>query len=319
MSEIASPAAPAAFDPAAYIKNANERDRARREGKTVAAPAAAAAPATETKTDPPVRLSRSERRAQNRLREELGVERGKRELLEAQLQELQKGKTAEIKPAAADADPEPKRTDFQSDAEYNRAMGRWDARQETKKELAKRDTTAANEQQLAALREEIAAADRKAEDDKKLIADWDDTAKAAQDDPEQPEFTPADHPYLMRMIATSDVKAFVLHHLAKNPKEMQKLLDLSGDLEKQAAAFRRMEGRVEKLHTKPAAKTAETKTETKTETAAERDAKKAKPSEATAATGGSAPATQVSPVLADGKTLNPAWKELQNSRAAARR
>lgn len=317
------------FDSAAYIKEQNERDQARREGKPVETKPDQAAVAETTAAaaaEPTVKLSRSERRAQNLLRENLGAERAKRELLEAELAAL-KAKlegTATTKPAeATDDDPEPKREAFATDAEYNRAAGRWDARQEAKKELAKRDTVVASAEQLKQLRDDIAAADAKAAEDKKLIEDWDAVAAAAADDDEQPEFKAEDHPYLMRILATSDVKAFMLHHLAKNPKDMQKLLDLSGDLPKQTEMFRRLEGRVERLHTseKPVDKKNEQKpAETKVaETAAERDARKAKPSEAATPRGGSAPANDISPVLADGKTLNPAWKEQQNLRAQGRR
>jgi hypothetical protein len=131
----------------------------------------------------------------------------------------------------------------------------------------------------------------------------------------------------MRLIATSDQKAFVMHHLAKHPAEMQKLLDLTGkgtpaDLDRQASAFRRLEGRVEGLHSsaKNGTDKDDKKNETKPpETAAERDARKNRPSESAAPRGGSAPVTDISPVLADGKTLNPAWKEQKNARAAARR
>jgi len=100
-------------------------------------------------------------------------------------------------------------------------------------------------------------------------------------------------------------------------QEMEKLLDSTSDLVAQTNLFRRLEGRVEKLHSAAAATTPAAKKAAETE--AERDAKKAKPSEADAPKGGSAPAVEISPTLSDGRTMNPAWKERENARAAARR
>src|SRR5258708_17430287 len=92
---------PAAFDPHAYIRDANVTEQARREGKAPEAKPVETKPA-EVKAEPVEQhTSRSQRREQNRLREELGVERGKRELLEQQLAER-------AKPADGKAeDPEP--------------------------------------------------------------------------------------------------------------------------------------------------------------------------------------------------------------------
>jgi hypothetical protein len=312
-----------AFDQAAFIRTENEKEAARRAGVPYVAKAAepAATAATPAAAAEPAKPNRAERRALNHAQQELGAERARREIAEAEVARLKAAASqpAAAAAAAADEDPEPQRRAFTTDAEYTRAVSAWDRRKEAK---AAEETTAvarANEQALAALRDEIAAADTKAVEDRKLIPDWDEVRKAAEESDEQPEFTPAEHPYLMRMIATSDVKAFVLHHLALHPEEMEKLLAESNDLVAQTSRFRRLEGRVEKLHSsaqkaddkKPAAAPVETE--------AERDAKKAKPSEAGAPTGGSAPAMELSPVLADGKTMNPAWKERENARAAARR
>jgi hypothetical protein len=319
MAETAAVTPPKpAFDQAAFIRTENEKEAARRAGVAyvpkVAEPAAAAA-------EPP-KPNRADRRALNHAQQELGAEKARREIAEAELAKL-KAAASTTAPAAAavEEDPEPQRRAFTTDAEYTRAVSAWDRRKEAKETAAQGAEAAANQKALEALQAEIIAADTKAVEDQKLIPDWDEVKKAAEESEDQPEFTPAEHPYLMRMIATSDVKAFVLHHLALHPEEMQKLLAESSDLVAQTSRFRRLEGRVEKLHSsaakaddkKPAPAAAAVETE------AERDAKKAKPSEAGAPTGGSAPAMELSPVLADGKTMNPAWKERENARAAARR
>lgn len=307
----------AVFDQAAYIRTQNEKEAARNAGVAYVPPAAAPA---KVETPEPPKLNRQDRRALNHAQQQLGAEKVRREIAETELANLKNGgkPAPAAAAAAADEDPEPKRQSFTTDVEYTRAVGAWDRRQEAKGVAAKETETAANERALDALKAEIVAADTKSVEDRKLIPDWEAVKKAAAESEDQPDFTPADHPYLMRMIATSDVKAFVLHHLALHPEDMEKLLDSTSDLVAQTNIFRRLEGRVEKLHSSAAAaKPAEKKPPVETE--AERDAKKAKPSEADAPKGGSAPAVELSPVLADGKTMNPAWKERENARAAARR
>lgn len=302
------------FDSAAFILEQNEKEAARRAGvpyvpKVAAAPAAAAAAVEQPK------LNRADRRALNHAQQQLGAEKARREIAEAELATLKKGAAAPAAEAVVDEDPEPRRQSFTTDAEYTRAVGAWDRRKEAKDAAAKGAEATANQKALQVLQDEIVAADTKAVQDQKLIPDWDAVKLAASESDDQPEFTPAEHPYLMRMIATSDVKAFVLHHLALHPEDMEKLLDATSDLVTQTNLFRRLEGRVEKLHSS-VAKPADKKP---AETEAERDAKKAKPSEADAPKGGSAPAVELSPTLADGKTMNPAWKERENARAAGRR
>lgn len=306
-----------AFEPAAYISEQNAKEAARRAGVEYVPKVAVAVPAAAATETPGAKPNRQDRRALNHAQQLLGAEKARREIAEAELAKLKGGAGAPAADAAADEDPEPQRRSFTTDAEYTRAVGAWDRRKEAKDAAAKGAETTANQKALQTLQEEIVAADTKAVEDQKLIPDWDAVKLAASESEEQPEFTPADHPYLMRMIATSDVKAFVLHHLALHPEDMEKLLDSTSDLVAQTNLFRRLEGRVEKLHSSAAAaKPADKKP---AETEAERDAKKAKPSEADAPKGGSAPAVELSPTLADGKTMNPAWKERENARAAARR
>ena len=75
---------------------------------------------------------------------------------------LDKGMTPKAAEAAVEAkegaDPEPQRKDFPDDAQYNRALGRWDARQETKAALAERDKSADNSAALEQLQAEMQAA-----------------------------------------------------------------------------------------------------------------------------------------------------------------
>jgi len=317
-----------AFDQAEYIKKQNEREAADRAGKPVepvkAAPAEPVAVVEDEDEDdkeisdrgtPGDRARRSTRRTENRLREEAAEERGRRLALEGLLAQGIIPKPAETKEAKKEEDPEPQRKDFPDDATYNRALGRWDARQEANALLGKRDEAADNAAAIEALRAEIIEADKKMNEDIKNIPDWDEVKASVNED--APTFNTAEHPYLMRRIATSDVKAFVLHHLAKHPEDMQKLLDLTTDLDRQAQVFSRLEGKVEKMYSTEKPKNVSE--EKKQETAADRDAKKPRPSESGSPRGGSAPVTTIKPFLEDGKTLNPAWKAQQNEREGLRR
>jgi hypothetical protein len=308
---VAPPTINPPFNQAEFIRTANEKEAARKAGVPyVAKPAAeVVVPAVE-----PPKLNRPDRRALNHAQQELGAERARREIAEAALAKLQ-GTPA----AVVDEDPEPQRRAFTTDAEYTRAVGAWDRRKEAKATAAGADEAKASQASLDALRTEISVADAKAVEDVKLIPDWDTVKAAAETSEDQPEFTPAEHPYLMRLIATSDQNAYVLHHLALHPEEMEKLLASTGDLVEQTSRFRRLEGRVENLHSSAKAEKKTAVVVPPAESEADRDAKKAKPSEAGAPTGGTAPAMELSPTLADGKTLNPAWKERENARAAARR
>lgn len=307
------------FSAVDYIKSANEREQATRDGKTVepkpaaavepkpadAKPADGTKPADEQHDADGHRVSRSTRR----LLRQLGEAEGRAKVLE----EMVKGNqvAGDKKPAAAaEDDPEPQAKDFTDYNKFQAELTKWQARKETAKQLG-------DSQQIEAFKTQMKAMDDKAAEDRKTLPDFDQVAEAAMED--GPEFIPDEHPNLMGLLATSDVKAFVLYHLAKNPDEMERMLALSKTPGEQIRQFARLEGRVEKLYgseKKPDEKKPEEK---KAETAAERDAKKPKPSESAAAHGGSAPPTQVSPVLADGKTLNPAWKEQANAREGRRR
>lgn len=331
------------FDPAAYIRNANEKEQASRDGKPAESrisaepgkPAEGGSTAgTDGEGDHQPRLPRSVRREMNRLREQLGETRGRL----AAYQEMgvrppaasgKSGETAgaEAKPAA---DPEPQQKDFATTEEYLRAIGRWEGRKEARKAVREVKDQQNAEQQQQQFAEQIQTMGAKMAEDVKLFDDWDAVAKEASEDPEV-EFVPAEHPQLMTLMALSDVQAGVYYHLAKHPKEMEALLALSSKPQEQIRVFHRLEGKVEKLYYegKPAqGGKGDDKSPSKNRTEPEKGASQKqqqgttrlpKPSEAAAARGGSTPAGEVSPLLAEGKTLNPAWREQRNQREGLRR
>jgi hypothetical protein len=304
------------FDPKAHFESRNAAEQARREGRLP--PPAATASAVEVpkgaevasppsappehEKPPEHRASRSDRRLQNRLREEIGELRGRLKAYEEM--GIKPKAAAEAAPSAGD-DPEPKITDFQTEAEYYRALGRWDARQEVKKVETKISEKDAQAAELEQLRSDVDAAEQKAQTDiKELFPDWDEVSKAAAEDEDAPEFVPAEHPMLMMLIARSDVKARVLYYFAKNPDELERILDLTKDSNRQIAAFHRLEGKLERVYDKPkAAQASETKEPSEDRThpaegdkpgrtaasSAELDARKPRPSTEVAARGGSAP------------------------------
>lgn len=315
------------FNAIDYIHHANEREQAVRSGKPVEPKAAdpndpKAADGKPAAVDLPAdpadngehagRVSRSTRR----LLRQLGEAEGRAKAFEEIAKSGKPDAAAPAKAAvgAADADPEPQEKDFTDFKDYYKALGKWEARQETKKALT---TDKQQNEQQDALKDQIAAAAAKADVDAAALADWNEVIEAAKED--GPEFDPKEHPTLMMLIATSDEQARVLYHLAKHPAELEKMLDLTKAPNEQIRQFHRLEGRVERLYATEQKPDSEKDGEKKTPPAAERDARKAAPSESVAVHGGSAPPTQVSPVLADGRTLNPAWKERANEREGRRR
>ncbi len=240
-----------AVDPKEFIAGRDAAQQAIREGKEPPAPAAKAEPAktvaakSEESDDHSPNLSRSQRREMNRLREEAAELRGK---LSA-IQEF--GLAKKVEAATAPKDEEPQRKDYADDATYQRALGRWDARQETKAELAKRDEATGQTEAQRQLEAQVQAANAKFQADVAQIDNWDEIRKAAEESDEQPEYVPAEHPGLMTLIATSDAQAFVLAHLATHPADMQRLLDLTAKPADQIQLFRRLEGRAEMVYSKP--------------------------------------------------------------------
>ena len=155
------------------------------------------------------------------------------------------------------------------------------------------------------------------------IPDWADAAKAA----EELEFNTSEHNGLLNAIAGSDVQAYIWYHFAKHPADFKKMFDVKepvrADFETEAqwlkamqplaASFKRLEGKVEVLYSKPpeaaqASEPKDSKDRTVPETratAADRDVRKPRPSTEVAARGGSAPP-------AEPEIGSKAWMDLRN-------
>lgn len=326
------------FDPVSYLKQANEADAARMAGKP--APEAPKEspkespkgeekpkespkePAKEAKHEESddheqPRLPRSARREMNRLREEAAELRGRLKAIEEL--GLSPKKEAEAK---AEVDPEPVRSDFASDAEFQRAVGRWDARQEVKTVESQRAKTTEQEAQAKSFNEHCIAMEAKALEDMKTLKDWNQVAEAASGD-DAPEFSPAEHPTLMGLIASSDAKAYVLYHFAKVPDDLQKMLDLTPNPGQQIRQFARLEERAEKMYSTSsstaAAQAVDESSKDRTHPAeanagrntSERDARKPRPSSEVAARGGSA-------VPDEPAVGSKAWMERENQKYSSK-
>jgi hypothetical protein len=278
------------FDPKAFIA-------ARNEGKQPEAqkePERPEAPKAEEREDHQPRMSRSQRREHNRLLRENGELTGRIKALEDLMAKTQAGGKASEPEKPAAEDPEPAVDSFTSYEAYQRALSKWDARQEAKKVNSKASEDA---QQVEQWRTHLREMDEKAAEDMKGLEDWDAVAKEAAED--GPEWAPEDHPQLMALIASSDQKAFILYHFAKNPEALEKMLEASKNPAEQIRMFHRLEGRMEKLYEKPAAQAAGSdkgsKDRPKAEkpeqggSAADRDIRKPRPSAEVAARGGTPP------------------------------
>lgn len=316
MSTPAPPVEEKEFDQAAYIKARNEGlpkpvDRVEPIEK---------APPTEKKVEEqqPVKVPRHIRRENNRLREEAAELRGKLAAYEA-LGVKPNGEPAQPK---GETDPEPQQAQFATEAEYMRALGRWEARQETAKQLSKRDEQTKEEKEAIELQNHVREMDAKFAKDKELIPDFAETAAAAIEN-EDLSYNAADHQLLLSMIAHSDVRAFMLHHFAKEPAVFQKMLAFKDDDNGLIAAFKRLEGRVELMYSKqepkekapeapPKAK-AEAKERTGPENTEQARAPKAlpRPSTEVAARGGTAPPEEPIPGTK-------AWMEKRNAQTGGR-
>ena len=289
-------------------------------------PAAEAGKPAEADDDqaPQHRMSRSERRAMNRLREELGAERARREIAEREAAELRGKRPASsvdalAKPATATSDElEPKESDFTTEGEYLRAVARYEGRQTAKAELAKRETTEADAAKQQRFFEYVQAMDAKAVEDRKLFPDWEEKIEEAhENDEELTWFEPNardeqgnvhnEHAVFDGLIKTSDQRTAILYYFTEHPKEFQKILALSSNPGEQIRRFAQLEGKVEGLYgdRKPAAAPAAQAAAPPAKeapkdrnqpadgdkpgrTAAERDLGKPKPSSEVSAPGGSA-------------------------------
>lgn len=322
------------FDVKAYLDDTNKAQEAARKGEAVPVkeepkPKVEAKPIEE-------HVSRADRRAQNKLREEIGELRGRLAAYEEMGVNRPKEAAAEVK----SDDPEPKREEFDSDEKFQRAIGRWEGRQGAKEIVSTAVETTRQEEEQATLQAHFKAMDAKAIADQKLIPGWEKDAEAAQeaaDADETLQFGQATQPVFMGLLAASDVRSFVLNHFCKDEASLRKILALADvkDMPQrkefksgyefnsalgrwagpQIEAFRRLEGRIEKMYdtSKPLDKDPEKKL-----SAAERDALKPKPSESAVPRGGSGLDGTTPMVLADGRTINPAWLAKRNAEVGAR-
>ncbi len=316
-----APGAPTPSTPeqlAAQINERNAREHAIRTGQKppekqpAPEPKAKAAPAGntekpeedgETLEQSLPKMSRSARREINKYREEAAELRGRLKAFEELGVKPKAAETAKPGDAAADTDdPEPTRDKFATDSEFDRALGRWEARQEAKKVVTE---SQASEKEVSDLQKSLDSMAAKKWADADLIPDWDDAAKRAESMPEL-QCDWKEHRALQLRLLTSDTQAAICRHWVDHPEDFQSLLALSGDIVAQDRAFTRLEGRVEKLYTtgeptgKKVAPAADPKkSETKGSThpaegekpgrnsASENDARKPKPSSEVAAPGGS--------------------------------
>jgi hypothetical protein len=313
-------ATPPQFDATQYIKQRNEAEQAARSGKPVpkveepAAPKTAEPPAKPAEDDHASQVPRSIRRELNRMREELGYERGRSETLEAL---LAKSRGTEEKPIETAKDEKPARSAYASDAEFVAALAGWTTREELRKHDSERSQDDTLKAQNETLRQQIVSASQKFEADRETLKETYESAIQDGMSDEQPEIDWLKHPGLSILLATSDVRAGLLIYLAKHPKDVQKLLDLTPNPADQVQLFRRLEGKAESIY--DSAKKPEPVAPKPT--AAERDAKKPKPSEAVSPQGGTS-ITSDGPeptILVNGRrVINPAWKAARNMASGAR-
>ncbi len=300
------------FDVAEFIKSRNENRpmvvpeaKAAELAKEEAKPAEIQEPKVEAKEEETEEhadkhlMTRRERRAARAQAEEVGRLRERAESLQRQVEALMAQGTAK-KPVAED--PEPMRSDFPSTEEFQRAIAKWDARQEAtetlKKQAAKAEEQAYQAQYLAI----VAEMDQKAAADRANLSDWDEVLEQAQELGEELAIPP--NSQLEKLIQVSDERSRVLYHFVKHPEDFKKLAEL-GDGPLLTRNFGRLEAKVEMLYPftqkQPVVQAAEDKT-SKQSTAhpaeatkpagrntSERDALKPRPSGEVAARGGSAP------------------------------
>lgn len=309
-----APGAPAEtkFDPIAHMAKRNAADAAQ-AGVKEPEPAKRETPVAQEPADnePEVTLEQHTPKLPRSVRRELNQLRERSARVEGELEAYKKLGVQPPKPEAAttttstDDDPEPVQANFGTVEEFTRALNRWDARQETKKLLQKQVDDGKAGQQVETLKTTLQEMDKRATEQAKLIPDWDEVAKKAEDNPDL-NFSFEAHPNLALRMGQSDVRALLMYHFAKFPEEFKAIVKLTDDLVAQDRAISRLEGRIEKLYAeyltpegkeaKPAAQAAP-KGKDRSDPAdgvqpgrnsAERDAGKPRPSSEVSARGGSA-------------------------------
>jgi hypothetical protein len=301
-------AEPKPFDGAAWMKSRNEAAAkpgqpapetkppatetkpAKAETKPVNGEAKPAATETEPEEDDH-RLTRSQRRENNRLREEAAEARGRlaayQEFATTQKSPSNEGAKQEV------AATEPTRDQFQTEAEFSKAIAKWERAQGVREFEAKQQQDAQTEAFMRAVRENT----DKFNEDTKLFPDW---AEVAEEMNAMPLDT-AKQATLVALLGQSDVRAHVTYYFAKHKDEFTEFLKLSPN--DQIKVFHRLEGRMDAEYSKattekaaqappatPAGKdrTPPEKPAQGSATAADRDVRKPRPSTEVAARGGSA-------------------------------
>lgn len=281
------------FDAAAFIK-------ARNEGKPTPAPGKPAEPAAKVEEPKPAaakaeapakdeddpegpHVSRSQRREMNRLREAAAEERGRRMAIE---EFIAKGFNPTQAAAAAkvEANAEPTREQFKTDAEFTKALATW----QTRDVIAKETARAAD---LDDYNSEIVEANAKFAEDVRLFPDFEEVTGQIDDIKiTRPEFNV--------MFVKSTQRAALAYYFGSHREEFKALLALP--FGKMVEKFHRLEGKLEFEYNSPKAAQASAPTkDAKTaptpekpaqggKTAAERDFGKPRPSTEVVARGGAA-------------------------------
>lgn len=247
--EIIQPPAtqdPPKFDPLAHMQSRNEADALRKAGKAPESKQPETKKEADLAIDPNKQQDgrRRSRRVENALRTEIGKLMGRIEMLETP--------KSEAKTEKVSADPEPQRGEFPDDASYNRALGRWDARQETAKVITETESKVESETRLEKLRTEVAEMDVKFSEDAKGFDDWDEVAELAGD------MKLPDDPIFSMLIGLSDVRAKLFYHFVKEPKDLESIAKHAGEDVVLAREFARLERKVEKLYSTKEPKKKET-------------------------------------------------------------
>ena len=309
------------FDPAKFVEDRNRAERERASPKPVQTqqrtpivptaeperpkPGAPADPDAE-----PLKWSRSQIREMNKLREAKARAEGEA----AALRSLVGREPASSATKAKDPNAEPARADFANDQEYLKAVAKYEANQAVSQ-------TTANREVYDEIRSRVQAADSLQVEHMKLIPDWEEISKDFGEliYPDGDTTTP----YL---VGVSDMRAFVLEHFVKHPKDWDKLVSLKTPEEKHTY-FARLEGRCETEYNKrvqaaQAAKEPEAPTKDRKDAAPGSPRQTAqnggspvrlpKPSSEVAAKGGSAPPAE--PAIG-----SPEWMAARNRRQYGQR
>lgn len=323
---------PKPFDAFAHIKASNEADEARRQGKQPPTPAKPAEPAVAKPTEPVESegtrdgqhlATKSQRRMLTLAQKEASEERGKRLALESLIEKGVITPAAAAKVSDAPKEPEePKRASYPDDAAFYKAISKYYGDKAAKDAVATVEEKQAQADVAAKVQRDYEAADAKVKTDiLERFEDWAEVSKAAMEAAEKrmDESEDGKDPLTIgrpetqtfnQMFHLSKQKAALMYHFAKNPDALGDFLGMEDGSIDQILAFKELEGELKVLYPKKQAKPAET--------AADRDAKKAKPSEAVTVKGGEAVSGTPEMVLADGKTLNPAWKTWRNQQDGRR-